>query len=93
MIPARIWSGSCGQAQARSVFVIGHARSGTTLVHRLMSQDEGRFSFFVLYEMYFPSLLQKKVIRALAAFDRRWLGGFFERRVRTRVKRSVNRHP
>lgn len=63
------------------VFVLGHARSGTTLVHRLMSRDAGRFSAFMLYEMYFPSLLQKKVIRACAAQDRRRLGGFFEKRV------------
>lgn len=64
------------------VFVIGHARSGTTLVHRLLSRDEGRFSSFRLYEMFFPSLLQKRAIRALAGLDARWLGGFFERRLR-----------
>jgi hypothetical protein len=64
------------------VFVVGHARSGTTLVHRLMSKDEGRFSSFLMYELYFPSLLQKKAIRCLAGLDRRHLGGFFERRVR-----------
>ena len=64
------------------VFLVGHARSGTTLLHRLMSQDEGRFSSFRLYELYFPSLLQKKVIRSLAALDRRLLGGALERRIR-----------
>jgi hypothetical protein len=64
------------------VFLVGHARSGTTLLHRLMSRDGERFSSFRLYEMYFPSLLQKRAIRALAAFDRRRLGGFFERRVK-----------
>jgi hypothetical protein len=64
------------------VFLVGHARSGTTLLHRLMSRDSERFSSFLLYELYFPSLLQKKAIRALAAFDRRRLGGTFERRVR-----------
>ena len=64
------------------VFLVGHARSGTTLLHRLLSRDGERFSSFRLYEMYFPSLLQKQAIRALAAFDRRALGGFFERRVR-----------
>jgi hypothetical protein len=63
------------------VFLVGHARSGTTLLHRLMSRDAERFSSFMLYELYFPSLLQKRAIRALAALDRRWLGGFFERRV------------
>jgi hypothetical protein len=63
------------------VFVLGHARSGTTLVHRLMSRDSGRFSSFLLYELYFPSLLQKKLIRAGAGFDRRHLGGRLARRV------------
>ncbi len=76
------------------VFVVGHARSGTTLAHRLMSKDCGagaaegdeadtrRFSCLCLYEMYFPSLLQKKLIRAFFAFDRSALGGRVERRVR-----------
>jgi len=64
------------------VFVVGHARSGTTLVHRLMSRDEGRFSSFLMYELYFPSLLQKKLIRAVARLDHRVLGGALERRVR-----------
>ncbi len=39
------------------VFVVGHARSGTTLVHRLMSEDEGQFSSFRLYEMFGAALL------------------------------------
>ena len=64
------------------VFVVGHARSGTTLVHRLMGMDEGRFSSFNLYELYFPSLLQKKLIRAVARFDGRYLAGALENRVR-----------
>jgi hypothetical protein len=63
------------------VFLVGHARSGTTLLHRLMSRDAERFSSFMLYELYFPSLLQKKAIRALAAVDRSRLGGFLTRRV------------
>jgi hypothetical protein len=64
------------------VFVVGHARSGTTLTHRLMSEDAGRFSSFLLYECFFPSLLQKKLIRLGIRFDRRFLGGFLARRVR-----------
>ena len=62
------------------VFILGHARSGTTLTHRLMSKDDGRFSAFMLYEMYFPSLLQRWVIRRVARLDRK-LGGHLERRV------------
>ncbi len=63
------------------VFVVGHARSGTTLVHRLMSEDEGRFSSFLMYELYFPSLLQKKIIRGVAKLDRFAFGGALARRV------------
>lgn len=63
------------------VFMVGHARSGTTLTHRLMSKDGGRFSSFLLYECYFPSLLQKKLIRLGIAFDRKVLRGFLARRV------------
>jgi hypothetical protein len=64
------------------VFILGHARSGTTLLHRLMSQDAERFSVFLLYELFLPSLLQKRAVRAVGALDRRWLGGALERRVR-----------
>ena len=64
------------------VFVVGHARSGTTLAHRLMSKDGDRFSSFRLYELYFPSLLQKKLIRGFFALDRHLLGGAVEKRVR-----------
>ena len=65
----------------RPVFIVGHARSGTTLVHRLLSQDEERFSSFKLYELYFPSLLQKKLIRWGAAIDAKWFGSVLARRV------------
>mgnify|MGYP001086428106 FL=1 len=57
------------------IFMVGHARSGTTLTHRLLSQDGGRFSSFLLYELYFPSLIQKKVIRWIARLDEEhWRG-------------------
>jgi hypothetical protein len=63
------------------IFMVGHARSGTTLTHRLMTEDAGRFSFFRLWECYFPSLLQKKIIRAGIELDERVLGGFLARRM------------
>jgi len=69
------------QAVVAPVFVVGHARSGTTLLHRLLSEDRERFSCFLLWELYFPSLLQKKVIRWLGRLDRRALRVFFARRI------------
>jgi hypothetical protein len=70
------------------VFIVGHARSGTTLMHRLMSRDHGRFSAFLLYELSFPSLLEKKLIRWAARLDRRWLGGAIEARVKRLEERK-----
>jgi omega-hydroxy-beta-dihydromenaquinone-9 sulfotransferase len=69
------------------VFIVGHARSGTTLLHRLMSEDRERFSVFLYYELFFPSLLQKKLIRFLAACDRR-LGGRIASRVEAWEERT-----
>jgi hypothetical protein len=63
------------------VFVVGHARSGTTLLHRLMSEDQERFSAFLLWELYFPSLLQKKLLRWLGKVDTELLGSTFGRRI------------
>jgi omega-hydroxy-beta-dihydromenaquinone-9 sulfotransferase len=62
------------------VFIIGHARSGTTLAHRLMGADE-RFSTFKYYELLLPSLLQKKLVRLVAWIDARLLGRRIERRL------------
>ncbi len=73
------------------VFIVGHARSGTTLFHRLMTKDGERFSYFMLYEMFLPSLLQKKVVRWLAACDRRLLGGRIEARVMAWDKKNFDR--
>ncbi|MCP4908261.1 MAG: sulfotransferase [bacterium] len=64
------------------IFMVGHARSGTTLTHRLLGKDSGRFSSFMLYELYFPSLIQKKVIRAIARFDEEKMSGLLAGQVR-----------
>jgi hypothetical protein len=53
------------------VFIVGNARSGTTLFHRLLCGDEERFVYFRTWEILFPSLLQKKLIKALTAGCRR----------------------
>ena len=70
------------------VFVIGHARSGTTLMHRLMSEDQESVSVFKYWELSAPSLLQKKIVQWLAALDRDLLGGVLERQVRASEERK-----
>ena len=72
-----LWS----QKVRQPVFIIGHARSGTTLMHRLMSADGEKFSYFLYWEMFFPSLLQKKALRGMGWVDARLLGGCFRRRL------------
>lgn len=64
------------------IFMVGHARSGTTLTHRLLSSDRGRFSSFLLYELYFPSLIQKKIIRRIARHDAEHWRGFLAGQVK-----------
>lgn len=44
------------------VFIVGNARSGTTLFHRLLCGDHERFAYFRMWELLFPSLIQKKLI-------------------------------
>jgi len=62
------------------VFVIGHARSGTTLAHRLLCGDE-RFSTFRYFELILPSLTEKKLVRLLAWADRTLLGNRIAKRL------------
>jgi len=71
----RLWT----QQVEAPIFIVGHARSGTTLMHRLLSADGDRFSYFLYWEMFFPSLLQKKLIRLLGWIDNHFLNGFCHR--------------
>lgn len=57
------------------IFVVGNGRSGTTQMHRLLTGDEERMSFFKGYELLIPSLVQKKLLVVAAALDRLLLGG------------------
>ena len=63
------------------IFIVGHARSGTTLMHRLMSADTNRFSYFLYWEMFLPSLIQKRFVRFIGAIDNRVLQQFLHRKL------------
>ncbi len=69
------------QKVVQPIFVLGHARSGTTLTHRLLSADGDRFNDFLYWEMFFPSLLEKKIIRFLGKIDQDWFGGPIKKRL------------
>ena len=53
------------------IFIIGAARSGTTILHRVMAEDEQRFFCFRTWEIAFPAIVQKKAVSLLGALDRR----------------------
>ena len=62
------------------VFSVGHARSGTTYLHRLMASDD-RFSVVLMYEMFFPSLLEKRLLRLLFRADETLFGKRLRRKI------------
>jgi hypothetical protein len=62
------------------VFSVGHARSGTTYLHRLMAKDP-QFSYVLMYEMFFPSLLQKRLLRLVFRLDKVTFGSRLRRRL------------
>lgn len=80
----------CRSARIQApVFVIGNPRSGTTILHRVMAEDEKRFFCFRTWEILFPSVLQKKVLSALGKLDR--LTGNRLRRFLLRVEAERSR--
>ncbi|WP_231743506.1 sulfotransferase [Mycobacterium sp. GA-2829] len=71
------------------IFVVGHARSGTTYLHRMMANDP-RASYVLLWEMFFPSLIEKKVLRTVLRWDERF-GGRLRRRIDALDERLFSR--
>lgn len=69
------------------IFLVGHARSGTTLLHRLLAEDP-QFSWFATWELFLPALVQRRMVDAVAWIDRRLLGGRIERRLRAWEERT-----
>ena len=73
------------------VFVVGHARSGTSLLHELLARDGERFSTFLTWELFLPAIVQKKLVRGLGRLDRAWLGGAVDRRIKAWEDRAFAR--
>ena len=51
------------------VFIISNPRSGTTYLHSLICLDEERFTYFMLYHTFFPSILFYRFILVLKKID------------------------
>jgi hypothetical protein len=48
----------------RPIFIIGHPRSGSTFLHRLLTQTD-EYAVFRFWEIAFPSLTARKIVRPL----------------------------
>jgi hypothetical protein len=66
----RLWPEISEQRIEQPVFIFANARSGTTLLHRLMSLDERRFATMKLYQSIFSSVSAQRLVDALSRLDR-----------------------
>jgi hypothetical protein len=63
------WPEIAQQKIEEPVFIFGNARSGTTLLHRLMSLDEERFASMKLYQSIFCAVSLRRSVETLGRFD------------------------
>jgi len=65
----KLWPDVAAQRVAEPVFIYANARSGTTMLHRLMSMDEDRFAPFMLYQSIFSAVSLQRLIQLLGKLD------------------------
>jgi hypothetical protein len=82
MLDTVLFPGLRDQAVEAPIFIVGNGRSGTTHIHRILSADGERFSFFKTWELLLPSVLQHRIVGALDAFDRRVLRSWIRDKLR-----------
>ena len=64
------------QAIDNPIFIIGNARSGTTWLHRLLSQDASAFTSMKSWEILFaPSITWRRLFHLLFHIDYYWMYG------------------
>lgn len=59
------------QSAMGPLFIVGHQRSGTTFLHRLLASDTTHARALALHEMLLPAVTAQRGIARLAAIDRR----------------------
>ena len=72
---------------APPIFILGHQRSGTTLLHRLLSEDKTHARSLLLHEMILPAISAQRTISGIGLVDRsvsrgklaKWFHGVQER--------------
>ncbi len=64
------------------LFILGHQRSGTTFLHRLLAQDRTHGRALVLHEMLLPATSLQRAFARLGDLDRLLFGGAGDRGLR-----------
>ncbi|WP_448382551.1 sulfotransferase [Desulfosoma sp.] len=77
----------------RPVFIIGPPRSGTTFLHRLLALDNKTFYCFRTWEIIFPAVIQKRVMRWLNALTGNRVAAVFRRLEQSLFKEFNKMHP
>jgi hypothetical protein len=68
-------------AVRQPVFIVGHPRSGTTFLHRLLARDRDRFTTMHAWEILLaPSVVHRRLVDVFRVVDR-WLGRRLEKQV------------
>jgi hypothetical protein len=75
------WPEIAAQPVDRPVFIFANARSGTSLLHRLLDLDRGRFASFKLYQSIFCAVSLRRLVGFLGRMDRRVPGRPLQRLV------------
>ncbi|WP_101757252.1 sulfotransferase [Oceanicoccus sp. KOV_DT_Chl] len=79
------------------IFIIGNARSGTTLLEQLLFQHSSQLSYQKSYEMNFPVISLRMVLRFLGHTDRKIFNGniasFFEKLQQSNLGAIASVHP
>lgn len=75
----------------RALFIVGHPRSGTTYLQKVIAQDEGQFFSIRSWEAMCPSILQKKLVSGLGRLDRA-TGGRLRAAILRREARRQSAH-
>ena len=79
--------------RSRTLFIVGNFRSGSTFLHRLLSEDGSRFTALASWEIYAaPSVVQRKFYRGLRIVDS-FFGSPLYRRVQRWDRRGLQKIP
>jgi hypothetical protein len=88
------FSGYRRQEVEAPVFIIGNFRSGSTLLQRLIAQDQREMTAMQTWEIYLaPSITQRKLFRFASRYDNKLFDGWFKKQLMKQDDASLGEIP